>query len=81
MAPLRAFAPWREMGFLIQATVLAKAQRRKGRKGKTTAMAPLDSQQPLVRPLTIQATDGLKSVPLLIVLMVSEQIAQQFRGR
>jgi hypothetical protein len=26
-----AFAPLREMGFLIQAAVLAKAQRRKGR--------------------------------------------------
>jgi hypothetical protein len=38
---LRAFAPLREMGFLIQATVLAKAQRRKSRKGKTTALAPL----------------------------------------
>jgi hypothetical protein len=32
-APLRlcAFAPLREIGFLIQAAVLAKAQRRKGR--------------------------------------------------
>jgi hypothetical protein len=25
---LRAFAPWREMGFLIQTAFLAKAQRR-----------------------------------------------------
>jgi len=33
VAPLRAFAPWREMRFLIQAAVLAKAQRRKRRKG------------------------------------------------
>jgi hypothetical protein len=32
---LCVFAPWREMGFLIQAAVLATAQRRKGRKGKT----------------------------------------------
>jgi len=35
-APLRlcAFAPVREMGLLIQAAVLAKAQRRKGREGE-----------------------------------------------
>jgi len=32
--PLCAFAPLREMGFLIQAAVLAKAQRRKGREGE-----------------------------------------------
>jgi hypothetical protein len=32
---LRAFAPLRAMGFLIQAAVLAKAQRRKGRKEET----------------------------------------------
>jgi hypothetical protein len=47
MKPLRALAPWREMGFLNQAAVLAKAQRRKGRKGKTTPMAPLNSKRPL----------------------------------
>jgi hypothetical protein len=46
-APLRlcAFAPLREMGLLIQAAVLAKAQRRKGREGETPAtMATLNSQ-------------------------------------
>src|SRR5262245_54317425 len=48
MAPLLAFAPWREIGFLIHAAVLAKAQRRKGREGKTTAMALLNSQRTLV---------------------------------
>jgi hypothetical protein len=32
---LCAFAPLREMGFLIRAAVLAKAQRRKGRKEET----------------------------------------------
>jgi hypothetical protein len=35
MAPLCAFASLREMSFLIQAAVLAKAQRRKGREGET----------------------------------------------
>jgi hypothetical protein len=36
------------MGFLIQAAVLAKAQRRKGRQGETpTTMAPFNSQKPL----------------------------------
>jgi hypothetical protein len=35
------------MGFLIQAAVLAKAQRRKGRKGETpSTMAPFNSQKP-----------------------------------
>jgi len=34
------------MGFLIQAAVLAKAQRRKGRKWKTIVIAPLSSQRP-----------------------------------
>jgi len=29
----RHFAPSREMGFLIQAAILAKAQRREGHKG------------------------------------------------
>jgi hypothetical protein len=40
---LCAFAPLREMGFLIQAVVLAKAQRR---KGETPTMAPFNSQKP-----------------------------------
>jgi hypothetical protein len=44
---LCVFAPSREMGFLIQAAVLAKAQRRKGRQGETpTTMAPFNSQKP-----------------------------------
>jgi hypothetical protein len=35
------------MGFLIQAAVLAKAKRRKGRQGETpTTMAPFISQKP-----------------------------------
>jgi hypothetical protein len=41
MAPLCALAPWREMSFLFHAAVLAKAQRRKGRKGEPFAMTPL----------------------------------------
>jgi hypothetical protein len=41
MTPLCAFAPLRELGFLLQAAVLAKAQRRKGRKGESSAMALL----------------------------------------
>jgi hypothetical protein len=41
-----AVAPSREIGFLIQAAVLAKAQRRKGRRGETpTTMAPFNSQK------------------------------------
>src|SRR5262245_24142745 len=45
------FAPWRlcalaRMSLLIQAVVLAKAQRRKGRKGKILAMVGLNSQRP-----------------------------------
>jgi len=47
--PLRlgAFAPWREMDFLIHTAVLAKAQRRQGRQGETpTTMAPFNSQKP-----------------------------------
>jgi hypothetical protein len=34
----------REMGFLIQAAVLAKAQRRKGREGETPATTKLKSR-------------------------------------
>jgi hypothetical protein len=34
------------MSLLIQAVVLAKAQRRKGRKGKILAMVGLNSQRP-----------------------------------
>jgi hypothetical protein len=35
------------MGFLFQAAVLAKAQRRKGREGETRAtMTPFNSQKP-----------------------------------
>jgi curved DNA-binding protein CbpA len=45
---LCAFASWREIGFLIQAAVLAKAQRRKGRKGEHPVVAPLNSQRPFV---------------------------------
>jgi hypothetical protein len=42
-----AFAHLRAIGFLIQATVLAKPQRRKGRQGETPAtMAPFNSQKP-----------------------------------
>jgi len=42
------------MGFLIQAAVLAKAQRRKGRKGETpTAMAPFNSQKSSGRSATV----------------------------
>src|SRR5262245_39385125 len=39
MAPLRAFAPRREMGFIIQAAGLAKAQR--PQRGNYSAMATL----------------------------------------
>jgi hypothetical protein len=41
MALLCALAPWREMGFLVQAAVLAKAQRRKGRKGEPSTFIPV----------------------------------------
>jgi hypothetical protein len=58
-------APLREMGFLIQAAVLAKAQRRNGSKGKTTAMAPHISQRPLFWPPTVQVRDRPESIPLL----------------
>src|SRR5215510_8622901 len=44
-APLRLCALAR-MSLLIQAVVLAKAQRRKGRKGKILAMVGLNSQRP-----------------------------------
>ena len=44
-APLRLCALAR-MSLLIQAMVLAKAQRRKGRKGKILAMVELNSQRP-----------------------------------
>jgi hypothetical protein len=41
------FAPSREMGFVIQAAVLTKAQRRQGRQGETpTTMAPFNFQKP-----------------------------------
>jgi hypothetical protein len=62
---LCAFAPLRELGLLIQAAVLAKAQRRKGRKGKTTAMAPLNSQRSLVCPSTVRVRDRPESIALL----------------
>src|SRR5262247_4000431 len=45
IAPLRLCALAR-MSLLIQAVVLAKAQRRKGRKGKILAMVGLNSQRP-----------------------------------
>jgi hypothetical protein len=32
---LCVFAPWRAIGFHIQAAILARAQRRKGHKGET----------------------------------------------
>jgi hypothetical protein len=57
MALLCALAPWREMGFLVQAAVLAKAQRRKGRKGEPSAMAPLNFQRSLVGATT-RKSDG-----------------------
>jgi hypothetical protein len=41
--PLCAFAPWRETGLPIQTAVLAKAPRRKGRKGKPSTMIELYS--------------------------------------
>src|SRR5262245_6464137 len=44
-APLRLCA-FARMSLLIQAVVLAKAQRRKGRKGKIMAMVGLNSQRP-----------------------------------
>src|SRR5215510_3699756 len=44
------------MSLLIQAVVLAKAQRRKGRKGKILAMVVLNSQR--------QSTPGYAQIPL-----------------
>jgi hypothetical protein len=47
------------MGILIQAAVLAKAQRRKGRQGETpTTMAPFNSLSK-----TINAGPGSKAAP------------------
>ncbi len=54
-----AFAPWRGMGFLIQAAVLAKAQRRKGRNGGTTVP---DTQ---VRDRLVSLIEIDKETPLL----------------
>jgi hypothetical protein len=42
----RVFAPYRETGLLIQAAVLAKAQRRKGHKGESSTIVGLNSQRP-----------------------------------
>src|SRR5262245_32596093 len=55
MAPLCALAPWREMGFLLQSAVLVKAQRRKGRKRESSAMAPLNFQR-LLKTKKIETT-------------------------
>src|SRR5215470_18601529 len=53
----RHFAPLRlaRMSLLIQAVALAKAQRRKGRKGKILATVGLNSQRPLF--VTLRSRD------------------------
>src|SRR5262245_8954254 len=53
------------MSLLIQAVVLAKAQRRKGRKGKILAMVGLSSQRPLVCPVPNPRHGQTKVCPTL----------------
>ena len=59
------------MGFLIQAAFLAKAQRRKGRKGKISAIAPLNYQPPysLQRNLAFYNGMGACSGRRLLLLL------------
>src|SRR5262245_46423756 len=79
MAPLRAFAPLREMGFRIQAAILAKTQRREGRKGETTAVAQLNSKRPSGCPA--RSVFNFAGISGLVILdLKAQEFVNRFYG-